>query len=654
MEMVHAHREEIEKIRSALTHYKESPAHAQRIIPMLNGWLMDDEQRAALDGDARNWFYLHAAAYLKHQEDIVKNRTRLGIPEREHAQAVAEIVQSANRPAEQWHPAPSGQAAGRRAMFRMDLLAGALALAERLDLHHPETRERIRQWVNRSTGSVNSVNKEVGKIFSVEHIGPHPHQPATILVQIHCRDAGLHRGLKHYETEAERFLGLLNKVVRPRFLFNKIRFEIRADGYDPMDFKFAVDGSAALQLFMGNTLYGDKRVFLRELVQNAVDACRLRSLWEPGYTPAIDVCLNAAEDILSVTDNGIGMDRRWMEKYFLNVGISFYRSGEAGDFSDASGPQVSFISNFGIGFLSTFLVARRIRVRTRKPGAPGLAMTLTDIGDYFDVRRADDETPVGTEVTVELKSSPVKHWRGMEYLGYLKSIARFVSIPVAFADSQGNTTLIGGESLNLFADSASGQNFSADLDIPPSRGALLIRTRGREERIFDLDSAAGGISIFQNGVFIAQTDDLLPPKARKYVVGRINLTGEHVCELSMDRNRIFWSQEQLRILRKVVLRGMADAAGQLMTVIEQHNLIPETGRKITQKIAGFFEPAQLDDALFEALHPNVRQLLRRHFRSLIRTGISRTDLPGRDLSAIAAAHGFRYRWQQTVIADMAQ
>jgi hypothetical protein len=58
----------------------------------------------------------------------------------------------------------------------------------------------------------------VGKIFSIEHIGPHPHQPATILVQIHCRDAGLHRGLKNYETEAERFLGLLNTDLPGRDL----------------------------------------------------------------------------------------------------------------------------------------------------------------------------------------------------------------------------------------------------------------------------------------------------------------------------------------------------------------------------------------------------------------------------------------------------
>jgi hypothetical protein len=356
MEPADTHREILEKIRSSAMHRNGCPAGAQRLIAILDGWLLDDEQRAALDRNAHNWFYLHAAAYLKHQKDIVKNRQRLGIPQREQAQAVAEIVQSADRPADQWVPGQRVQTADPRATINKDLLAAALALAERLDLQQPATLDRIRQAVR---GSSNRSIKNGLKAFSVEYIGPHPRQLATVLVRVHCRNAELHRGLKHYETRAACFLGVLNKVVRPRFLFNKIRFEIRADGYDPMDFKFVVDGSAALQLFMGNTLYGDKRVFLRELVQNAVDACRLRSLREPGYTPAIAVRLNAAEDVLSVTDNGIGMDRRWMEKYFLNVGISFYRSGEAGDLSASSGLQVTFISNFGIGFLSTFLVAHR-------------------------------------------------------------------------------------------------------------------------------------------------------------------------------------------------------------------------------------------------------------------------------------------------------
>ena len=102
----------------------------------------------------------------------------------------------------------------------------------------------------------------------------------------------------------------------------------------------------------------------------------------------------------------------------------------------------NFISNFGIGFLSTFLIPDHITVKTRKPGAEGLLITITDIGDYFDVRPAQEHLPIGTEVILELTSCRIKSWRGMEFLGYLKSIARFVSIPIHFTDAAGNTTVL--------------------------------------------------------------------------------------------------------------------------------------------------------------------------------------------------------------------
>ncbi len=54
--------------------------------------------------------------------------------------------------------------------------------------------------------------------------------------------------------------------IRPRFLFADLIYEIEPTGYQPVDLKYTVDTAAALQLFMGNRLYADKRVFLRELI----------------------------------------------------------------------------------------------------------------------------------------------------------------------------------------------------------------------------------------------------------------------------------------------------------------------------------------------------------------------------------------------------
>jgi HSP90 family molecular chaperone len=138
-----------------------------------------------------------------------------------------------------------------------------------------------------------------------------------------------------------------------------VLYEIEPDGYTPIDLKFTVDSSAGLQLFMGSRLYSDKRMFLRELIQNAVDACNYRRLGDHDYSPAIAIEFNGDVSTIKVRDNGIGMTRQWIEKYFLAIGISFYQSKEIRNVNRDPRIDFSFISQFGIGFLSSFQVVEK-------------------------------------------------------------------------------------------------------------------------------------------------------------------------------------------------------------------------------------------------------------------------------------------------------
>jgi len=122
----------------------------------------------------------------------------------------------------------------------------------------------------------------------------------------------------------------------------------------------------------------------------------------------------------------------------------------------------------------------------------------------------------------------------------------------------------------------------------------------------------------------------------------------------MDRNRIFWPQDLLRHLRLAVLRALAQAAGQMLAEADRLAVVPEVRNKMEHTIASFFEPATVDDALFESMHPAIQKLLRHHFRAFLRNSLSKSASPGRDLSAIAAEQGFQYQWQQMVVNGMVQ
>ncbi|MCF8105341.1 MAG: hypothetical protein K9K64_07660 [Desulfohalobiaceae bacterium] len=80
----------------------------------------------------------------------------------------------------------------------------------------------------RATALSASSDQDWTNWFGTDSSGPHPYQTNTVLVRVHCCSAEVHRALKHYETEVERFLVRLNKRIRPRFLFSGDHFQTPA------------------------------------------------------------------------------------------------------------------------------------------------------------------------------------------------------------------------------------------------------------------------------------------------------------------------------------------------------------------------------------------------------------------------------------------
>jgi len=137
---------------------------------------------------------------------------------------------------------------------------------------------------------------------------------------------------------------------------------------------FQTEVTQLLQLMI-HSLYSNKEIFLRELVSNAADAAdklRFKALEDNGlYEGDGDLRVRVSFDkdagTITISDNGIGMNS---EEVIEHLG-TIAKSGTAEFFSNLSGDQAKdsqLIGQFGVGFYSSFIVADKVTVNTRRAG----------------------------------------------------------------------------------------------------------------------------------------------------------------------------------------------------------------------------------------------------------------------------------------------
>ncbi len=200
--------------------------------------------------------------------------------------------------------------------------------------------------------------------------------------------------------------------------------------YIPSNWKFELDSETVFRRFIDD-IYAAPETFLRELIQNSLDALRCRlyldlqkdGLAVPEFPTQTDTSLRARytvhielrnvalpnplsgemeeRQVLTVVDTGIGMDKDIVQRYLLQVGRSFYTTPEF---------QRNFrfvpTSRFGLGFLSVFAVSDRIAIETFKPTSPRndgpLRVVLTGPRNYLLLEKGT-RTNSGTKVEILLR-----------------------------------------------------------------------------------------------------------------------------------------------------------------------------------------------------------------------------------------------------------
>ncbi|MBA4099242.1 MAG: molecular chaperone HtpG [Rhodospirillum sp.] len=187
---------------------------------------------------------------------------------------------------------------------------------------------------------------------------------------------------------------------------------------------------------VAHSLYSDRAVFLRELISNASDACdklRYLSLTEPGLVAddpefRITVALDKDSKTLTVSDNGIGMNR---EDLISHLG-TIARSGSAQfvqALEDGKSKDVSLIGQFGVGFYAAFMVADQVTVVSRKAGETQGWKWVSDGKGEFEIGETD-RVGRGTDIVLHIKKDAAEFLEKIRVSTIITKYSDHIALPI--------------------------------------------------------------------------------------------------------------------------------------------------------------------------------------------------------------------------------
>ena len=206
---------------------------------------------------------------------------------------------------------------------------------------------------------------------------------------------------------------------------------------------FQTEARQLLDLMI-HSLYSNKEIFLRELISNGSDASdklRFEALTDPALLGsddelAIEVTADASARTITVSDTGIGMSR---DEVIDNIG-TIARSGTREFVQQLTGEQThdaQLIGQFGVGFYSSFIVADRVTLTTRRAGLTddeAVRWESTGEGDY--TLETVSKPGRGTEVTLHLREGEDELLDTAHLRSIVLKYSNHISIPIRMAKSR--------------------------------------------------------------------------------------------------------------------------------------------------------------------------------------------------------------------------
>lgn len=350
--------------------------------------------------------------------------------------------------------------------------------------------------------------------------------------------------------------------------------EIDAKDFEKRQLVFSVDQQKILDLLVGETLYNNLNVSLRELSQNAIDAVKVKKfeLEKEGakdYEPKVEVEWLPDTRELLVIDNGTGMDLEIIENHLLKVGSSRYQDPEF----QKTHQGYNSISRFGIGLLSCFLVADDVDILTNmKQDNTPLLLKVRKLHGRYLLRHGNEKDSKmrfidKTGTCIKLKIRPdidynplsiLKEWVLMPQceFSYLeagkKQAIGYKSTKELLTDVlKKRGFVVDGQAYKIFEHQEEGVDCS-----------ILLRYNAylKEWSFVQFSEIANndGFDVEPCGLAIEgiRIDDSTPGYRAKYLVAMVNLYGENAPRTNVARSSI--NSQTMRNMLETVYGGYLD------------------------------------------------------------------------------------------------
>ncbi|MEV4134457.1 molecular chaperone HtpG [Dactylosporangium sp. NPDC049742] len=387
--------------------------------------------------------------------------------------------------------------------------------------------------------------------------------------------------------------------------------------------EFQAETRQLLQL-MVHSIYSNKDIFLRELISNASDALdklRLESLIDKDLeadTSDLHISLEvSAEDrTLTVRDNGIGMSRDDVVQLIGTIA----KSGTAEmlrkmrESKDAAAKQ-ELIGQFGVGFYSTFMVADKVTLVTRRAGEKGGTRWESAGEGTYEIEPVDD-APQGTSVTLHLKPEDPDdqlhdYAADRKIREIVKHYSDFIAWPIRLGDAE--TPLnsmkalwarprseVSDEEYHEFYKHVS-HDWTDPLETIHMKAEgtfeyealLFIPSRAP----FDLFMREGkrGVQLYVKRVFIMDDCEALTPQYLRFVKGVVDA---HDLSLNISRE-ILQQDRQIQVVRRRLVKKVLSTLTEMRESKEKYlGFWSEFGRALKE---GLIDDADNRDALLDLL-----------------------------------------------------